>query len=112
MGDAHRVQDPGWVIGGRSKIGAAVNVDQRGVQPAVKRCAGDGEGEPAFTTDQQRCLTGRKDAACVLSGVAPGVQHPAQVVRPAFMCVCARSPANSGGGRRGRRVPAPLGEGA
>jgi hypothetical protein len=66
---------------GVAKIGAAVDVHQPYVMTCFDCRADDGNGQRAFSTNDDRDLTGSHDGRDLASGITQYLKRPNQVVR-------------------------------
>jgi hypothetical protein len=91
---AHGVKYPDRIVHARANIGSAVEVHE----PYLITCFGcradDGDGQRAFSTDDERDLTGSEDGGDVASSITQYFKRPSQIVRATLVGM--RPPSHNG----------------
>lgn len=82
---AHGVQYPDRIVDRGAKIGAAVEVHQANLITCFDCRADDGDGQRAFSTDDERDLTGSEDGRDLASSITQYFKCASQVVGAALV---------------------------
>jgi hypothetical protein len=78
---AHGVKYPDRIVHGGAKIGSAVELHQPYLITCFDCRADDGDGQRAFSPDDERDLTGSENGGDLALGITQYFKRPSQIVR-------------------------------